>query len=186
MYMPDFMLKTNAQSVRSVIQVCITLTSCINMHVYRLFSSEISLPIFLQLSSYSFSKLLVIVTIELQVCHQYCSIQDKKMFTSVSTSSKPFKQQTLCQIHTAPSHDSFVASRRAVWSGHYTQLNIFANLFSITATCIIYITHVSGVNGILLKCHGLQWGANVFPLVSNVNFWLLVGLSSGSISLVEK
>jgi len=29
-------------------------------------------------------------------------------------------------------------------------------------------------------------GGNVFPLVSNVNFWLLVGLSSGSISLVEK
>lgn len=29
-------------------------------------------------------------------------------------------------------------------------------------------------------------GANVFSLVSNVNFWLLVGLSSGSISLVEK
>jgi len=43
--------------------------------------------------------------------------------------------------------------------------------------------------------HGLKFlrrsfqtivGANVFPLVSNVNFWLLVGLSSGSISLVEK
>ena len=48
---------------------------------------------------------------------------------------------------------------------------------------------ISG-RGVLRKCvtvsSAYSRGANVFPLVSNVNFWLLVGLSSGSISLVEK